>query len=219
MSIKLHYNVVSPLLLSVLKSCMTEKLFEKFILVGGTALSLQRGHRKSLDIDLFTDTEYETVDFDAIDNWLKTNFPYFDSNNLKPVGIGKSYFIGNNKSDCIKLDLYYTDKFIFKPIEVDGIRLATVEEILSMKADVIMRGGRKKDFWDLHNLLEDYSLDKIISLHKKRYPYSHDKQLLLTKLVDFSSADNDFEPICLQGKHWELIKFDIVQTVNAYNAD
>lgn len=47
-----------------------------FRLIGGTALSLYRGHRMSIDIDLFTDAEYETVDFKAIDTYLRSNFFY-----------------------------------------------------------------------------------------------------------------------------------------------
>jgi hypothetical protein len=49
---KLYYNTVDPLLLSILKRLMLAKEFNTFRLVGGTALSLYRGHRKSIDIDL-----------------------------------------------------------------------------------------------------------------------------------------------------------------------
>ncbi len=55
---KLFYNTITPLLLSVLKKLMVAKEFEAFRLVGDTALSLHRGHRKSVDIDLFTDANY-----------------------------------------------------------------------------------------------------------------------------------------------------------------
>ncbi len=216
MPFKLHYNVVTPPLLSVLKSCMSEKIFDSFRLVGGTSLGLQRGHRKSVDIDLFTDAEYQTIDFDVIDNWLRANYTYVESNNIKPVGMGKSYFVGKSKEDCVKMDLFYADSFIDEPLIVDGIRLATVEDIIAMKADVIMRGGRKKDFWDLHELIEEFTLNDMLSLHKKRYPYSHDRELLLTKLTDFTHADDDFDPLCLYGKHWELIKLDILRFTDNY---
>ena len=211
MRIKLHYNIVTPLLLLVLKACMSEKLFDPFRLVGGTALGLQRGHRKSVDIDLFTDADYQTIDFESIDSWLKSKYRYVDSNDIEPVGMGKSYFVGENENQCIKLDLYYTDTFINDPLIIDDIRMAIVEEIIAMKADIISRGGRKKDFWDLHEFIEEYSLDDILELHKKRYPYGHEPQLLRNKLIDFSLADHDFDPICLQGKHWELIKLDIIR--------
>lgn len=63
---KLHYNTVSKTLIKCLKELMKEPLLENFILVGGTSLSLQLGHRISIDIDLFTDSPYGSVDFIAI---------------------------------------------------------------------------------------------------------------------------------------------------------
>ncbi|MGB3452693.1 MAG: nucleotidyl transferase AbiEii/AbiGii toxin family protein [Moheibacter sp.] len=41
-------------------------------MVGGTALSLQLGHRTSVDIDLFSDLEYGSIDFKVIDTFLKS---------------------------------------------------------------------------------------------------------------------------------------------------
>ena len=212
---ELNYHTVTPPLLDVLKKCMGSRPFDSFRLVGGTALSLQRGHRLSLDLDLFTAASYQSIDFEAIDNWFRTNFPYVQSQETMPVGMGKPYFIGKDQSDCIKLDLYYTDKFMDGVLEVDGIRLATIKEIITMKMDVIMRSGRKKDFWDLHELLEDYSLKEMLDLHKKRYAYSHDRDLIIRNLTDFRFADDDFEPKCLKGKHWELIKLDLINFVTS----
>ena len=126
---------------------MSEKIFSSFRLVGGTALSLQRGHRKSVDIDLFTDAEYQSINFDAISQWLKLMYAYVDSVDIEPIGPGKSFFVGNDKNQCIKLDLYYTDDFIDEPLVIDKIRMATIRDIIAMKMDVILRGGRKKDFW------------------------------------------------------------------------
>jgi hypothetical protein len=141
---KLYYNTVDSLLFNVLKVLMEEKEFDAFRLVGGTALSLYRGHRKSIDID----------------------------------------------------------------------RLATINEIVAMKLDVISRGGRKKDFWDLHELISDYTAEEMFLLHKQRYPYAHDPSLLKQNFKKFESADDDFDPICLKGKYWELIKLDMIEFVD-----
>ena len=35
-----------------------------------------------------------------------------------------------------------------------------MEEIIAMKIDVIFRGGRKKDFWNIHELKDDYSVER-----------------------------------------------------------
>jgi predicted nucleotidyltransferase component of viral defense system len=193
---------------------MSNDVFKDFRLVGGTALSLHRGHRMSVDIDLFTDAEYGSVDFDAIDTFLRSNYSYVDTNNHDVIGMGKFYFIGDNQMNCIKLDLFYTDKFIDKTIVIDGLRLASIEEIIAMKMDVIVRTGRKKDFWDIHELKDDYSISEMIALHKKRNPYTHDREILKQKFKDFEDADGDFEPDCLRGKYWGFIKLDLIDFIN-----
>ncbi|HEY5470627.1 MAG TPA: nucleotidyl transferase AbiEii/AbiGii toxin family protein [Bacteroidales bacterium] len=213
MSNKLYYNTLKPLLLNVLKALMSAKEFDVFRLVGGTALSLYRGHRESVDIDLFSDVPYDSIDFAAIDSFLYKTYSYVDANEYKVVGMGKSYYIGNSKDDCIKLDLFYIDRFIQNINLIDGLRMAKVEEIVSMKIDVISRGGRKKDFWDIHELKDDYSLEKMLAFHKERYPYTHDQIQIRSSFSDFTLADEDFDPICLKGKHWELIKLDMIDFV------
>jgi hypothetical protein len=40
---------------------------------------------------------------------------------------------------------------------------------------------------------------------------------LIDKFTDFCRADEDFEPECLRGKYWELIKLDIIELVEQYN--
>ena len=72
------------------------------------------------------------------------------------------------------------------------------------------RGLFYLNFWDIHELIDDYTIDKMFSLHKKRYPYTHDKINLKNGFIRFQNANDDFEPGCLRGKHWELIKLDIV---------
>ena len=82
-----------------------------------------------------------------------------------------------------------------------------------MKIDIVQRKGRKKDFWDIHELLGNHTPAQMIALHAQRYPYNHDENLIRTNFTDFSRADEDFDPICLRGKYWELIKLDIVEAL------
>ena len=49
---------------------MTCSLFNPFCLVGGTSLSLRLGHRKSVDIDLFTSATYGSIDFTSLEEFL-----------------------------------------------------------------------------------------------------------------------------------------------------
>jgi len=208
-----YFNTVSPLLKTILENLMQAKEFESFRLVGGTALSLYYGHRMSGDIDLFSDADYGTINFNAIDAYLRSHYLYVDSLDIELIGMGKSYYVGRNSVESVKLDLYYTDNFIDEVQVFNNLRLASKAEITAMKLDVVQRSGRKKDFWDIDKLKDDFTINEMFALHEKRYPYTHDKDLLKEKFTDFILADDDFEPICLRGKHWELVKLDMIEFI------
>jgi predicted nucleotidyltransferase component of viral defense system len=193
---------------------MQEELFLTFRLVGGTALSLQIGHRMSVDIDMFSDADYGSIDFDKIKTFLKNNYDFYSTSPAEIVAFGTYFEIGNSENDFIKLDLYYTDPYMDEFQEVSTIRMASFEEIIAMKLDVILRGGRKKDFWDLHYFLDKYSIDEMISFFEKRYPYNDDFVKIKEMLVNFDAADLDFDPNCLLDKNWEMIKIDFAEKLN-----
>jgi len=210
---KLYLKTVSDLLWSSLKQLMLIEEFNNFRLVGGTSLSLQLGHRESIDIDLFTDAEYGSINFSVLEAKLIETFPYVDVTSVDIVGMGKCYFIGSNKNELLKLDLFYTDPFVFPSIIEQGVRFSSIKEIAAMKLEVIANGGRKKDFWDIHELLEVFTLDEMINFYLKRNPYGHSKDDLLIKMIDFTEADEDFNPNCHKEKAWELIKLDFEKLV------
>lgn len=211
----LKWTTVSPLLRDCLHSLMQADLLSQYRLVGGTALSLYLGHRVSVDIDLFTDQPYGSIDYTAIEEYLENTFPFMEKSNHELIGMGCSYLIGEREEDGIKLDIYYTDEFITPPDVVDGIRMATIGEIAAMKIDIVHRGGRKKDFWDIHEMLDHLSLRQMLDLHKQRHPYTHNEAEILAQLIDFSEADHDLDPICLKGKYWELIRYDLAEVVKS----
>ncbi|WP_164847822.1 nucleotidyl transferase AbiEii/AbiGii toxin family protein [Sandaracinomonas limnophila] len=103
---------------------MNSAIFKPFRLVGGTALSLQIGHRESVDIDLFSDQEYKSINFEEIDNFLKQNFKYVSTNQLPPA-LGKAYIIGADEKNTIKLDIYYTEPISYPCVEIENIRMAS----------------------------------------------------------------------------------------------
>lgn len=209
----LFYNTVNPLLKSILQQMMKAEEFAAFRLVGGTTLSLQLGHRISIDIDLFSDAPYGSIDFKAIESYLKKKFPFVEYHSILPA-MGKSYRVGNSENEYIKVDIFYTNEFIRAPLVIDNIRMADIEDIVAMKLEVIQNIGRKKDFWDLHRLLEKFTIGEMIKLHQERYPYSHDRDLIIKNFTDFSLADGEPDPNCLEGKYWELIKIDFEEMLN-----
>ncbi len=203
----LYYSTVSPDLKSVLKIVMDSDILKPFRLVGGTSLSLQLGHRISIDIDLFTDSDYGSLNFEDIETFLKSKFSFIVFSS-ELTSFGKSYFIGSSENNAVKLDVFYSDPFIDDELLIDNFRLASLKDITAMKIEVIQNGGRKKDFWDLHELLNYFSLQEMLAFHKIRYPFSHDSDLIIKNFTNFQIADEDFEVLCLKGKHWEVIKSD-----------
>lgn len=220
MATALAYNTVNPLLLSTLTDIMSNDLFDDFILVGGTALSLRLGHRVSVDIDLFTTAEYGSIDFDKIEACFRGKYSYvYKLNAGNIVGMGQSFYIGGSEHESIKVDLFYNEPFIRPHSLIDNIRLASLDDIVAMKVDVVQRKGRKKDFWDLHALLDRYSIKRMIELHEERYPYSHSKDIIIENFTDFDRADDDFDPICFHGKFWESIKDDFFEEINRFKSE
>lgn len=210
----LYWNTVPDLLKESLIKLMQAEELTDFRLVGGTALSLHLGHRISVDIDLFTDVSYGTVDFNAIEAFLKNNFPHVQGDFGGNPGMGRSYLVGTSPDSVVKLDLYYSmDPFFQELMEKDGVRMATEEEIIAMKVDVVQRIARKKDFWDLHELLGKYSINDMIALHQKRFEWTHDEALIQKNFIYFTAADDDLDPICLKNKEWAFIKDDIIEAV------
>lgn len=215
MPINLHYETITPSLREILNDIMANPIFEPLYLVGGTSLSLRLGHRISVDIDLFTNATYGSLDFSIYERFFKDNYPYYyctDKTDL--VGFGRSYYVGDSADENIKVDLYYHDEIIDPCDTIDNIRIASLGDVVAMKVDVISRGGRKKDFWDLHELLNTHSIPQMLELHQQRHEYTHDREQIIHNFTDFTSADEDIDPICLKGKEWELVKLDFVEAMD-----
>lgn len=215
-STKLYTNTTSALLMDSLKTLMKMDELKRTRLVGGTSLSLQLGHRKSVDIDLFfPSSEYGQVDFNGLEFALRKRFDYVDCYRGKGgnEGFGKGFYIGPNTDELIKLDIYICNEpFIRNELIIDEIRFARIEDIAAMKLGVITNGGRKKDFWDIHELLETNNIETMIGWWHEMHPYANPQDV--TKgLLDFSYADDEVNPECLRGKFWELIKEDLTLAV------
>ncbi|MCC6286365.1 MAG: nucleotidyl transferase AbiEii/AbiGii toxin family protein [Chitinophagaceae bacterium] len=140
---------------------MPDEVLFKFNLVGGTALSLNLGHRKSLDIDLFTDT-----DFDA--SYLANHLTKtYNATITRVLTNGIFAFIND-----VKVDLLAHQYPIINPIEIkEGIRMLSLEDIGAMKLNAILYNGtRLKNFVDIYALVEYIPLNKITRSFVQKYP-------------------------------------------------
>ena len=58
---KFHEECAAPEIIDLLSNLVKKEVLINFFLGGGTSLALRFGHRKSIDIDLFTDKEFNSL--------------------------------------------------------------------------------------------------------------------------------------------------------------
>lgn len=198
----LHIETVERNSMALLKKLMELKGLQDFILVGGTALSLKYGHRKSIDIDLFSQTPFENQE---LKNLLSNTFDNFVSTSSNAAPGVFAYF------DEIKVDFvkYHHFKNI-RPLEiVDGIRFVSSEDIAAMKIFAILQRAKKKDFWDLSLLLDMYGVQKIADYYFEKFPKNQTLITVPQALLYFEGAEDDDEPMSLKGQTWKSVKDNI----------
>ena len=189
----LHFETVEQDTITLLKKLMILPQLKTFYLVGGTSLSLKYGHRISIDLDLFCN---EKFDNNIIIEILEKEF----GKDLEYEGgfsnFGVFCFIKNIKVDLV----YYPHPITFPINHFEDIRMYDSKDIAAMKIQAILGRGKKKDFWDMAELLQNYSLKEIISFHQKKYP---SQQLLISipqAISYFEDADESEDPVSLKGQ-------------------
>ena len=201
----LHYETIDTPTLELLKQLMQIPALENLRLVGGTGLALQKGHRKSVDIDLFgaiDADEVELMNSLSVFNDLKT------SQQTKNI---KVFSINNIKTDIVN----YPYPWLFPVIETNGIRLADIRDVAAMKVAAITNRGTKKDFIDLYFLLKDFTVGDIVNFYLTKYN-DGSEFLALRSLVYFADAESDLMPEMLMPAEWESVKLQIKNEVDAY---
>lgn len=199
----LHLATVESDTLGLLKSLMEKDYLQSFVLVGGTALALQIGHRKSIDLDLFTTTSFDTT---SLLEQLKDDYQIVEK--VRTAGSLISD-IDNIKVDFIR----FKYSFNHPVIKEEGIRLLHIKDIAPMKLDAIAGRGSKKDFYDLYFLLERYELSKLLELYSEKYQHATIFHVVKS-LTWFEDAEPQIPPVVLDDKvTWAKVKKRIEQAV------
>jgi hypothetical protein len=176
-----------------------------FYLVGGTALSLRYGHRRSDDIDLFSDSDFDNNELEKL---IRFYFFEKESTDFTHTTFGIFCHIDGIKVDFMK----WSEPWVGSPELIDGIRIAGDNDIFPMKMQAAMSRGAKKDFIDIALLIEQYTLAKGIEWYRKKYPYN-DEIIPVKSLTDFERAEDETGPALLQSKSWPDSKQTIINAV------
>ena len=191
----------------VFEKIAQSKIAKNFYLAGGTALAIQLGHRESIDLDWFCQTDFSNRDIkDELSEMGKFQLRNEDKGTI------------HGELDGVKITfLRYKYDQLYPFVSFEGINLADERDIAAMKLDAISTRGSKKDFFDLYFLLEKYSLPDLIEFFEKKFSHIiYNKLHILKSLAYFEDAENEPEPMLLKEASWEKVKEKIVQESIAY---
>lgn len=204
----LQTQSVYPATLELLKQLMAFESLAKFNLVGGTALALQFGHRISVDLDFFSEDAFDTEDL------KRAIIAEFGNQNIV-WNLEKDYTLLLKIND-IKVDiLHYPYALIDDVIVDDSIRILSPKDIGAMKLSAVSKRGAKKDFFDLYELLQQYSLEDLFTFYEAKFK-NHELGFLARSLLYFEDAEIEEDPIMIKKYSWKQVKQHIEKEVRQY---
>ena len=207
----LHLNTIDTSVQHLLIQFSSSDYLDNFALAGGTSLSLQIGHRKSIDIDMFA---FEDTDMQELSLLLEGSFEKIIIRKTSKVFIFCA--INSVKCDFVK----HSNHRLVKPIiTIDGIRMYSREDIAAMKLNAICGRGVKKDFYDIYSLLQQFSLKEMLEFYDYKFK-SDNSWMALRSLQYFEDADGQEEPELISAfPNWEEIKKYLINEVNNFRFD
>ena len=199
----LYLETVESSTLELLKKLQRLPVLEQTRLVGGTALALQLGHRKSIDLDFFG-----TVDCEA--EYLRESIAGIASLTiLKESPHIHIYIVDGIKVDIVNYKYPWLDDVVLE----QGLRLASVSDIAAMKITAIIGRGTKKDFIDIAFLLHHFSLEEILHFYAAKYNDSS-VFMAMKSLAYFDDAEADPMPDMFVTQSWQQVKAHILSKIS-----
>ena len=201
-----HWEVVPPLLRELLVEIGQEPFSRRFYLAGGTSLALRLGHRVSVDLDFFSETD-----------------ELLDDSRAEIVAALRKRRVVRVLEDVVgnlllEIEGYHVGFFGYgyalleSPDEVAGVRVGSLADVGLMKLDAIADRGARRDFYDAYFISRQLSLDRLLDQSSIKYPYSPGfGMMVLEGMVDFDRADRDASVETIPPVAWEAIKEFFVQ--------
>lgn len=177
---------------------------EHCYLAGGTGLALYFGHRRSVDLDLFRETTFDSARLrDRLDGLSRLR-------NVE-MSAGTLYLELHGVKTSV---LHYPYRLLFDPNAFEGLVVADPRDIACMKLDVIGSRGARRDFVDLFVAARAYGLPAILEWFAVKYatvPYN--RAHVLKALTYFRDAEQEPLPDMLEPVDWAAITEFFVREV------
>lgn len=152
-----------------------------FGLVGGTAIALHIGHRRSIDFDLFSDKEFENI---RIANKVKRGIKI---EHTIVNRLGEFTFVSNN----VKFTFFnYPYKIKYSEKLDNIIKLPDLLTLAAMKAYALGHRAKWKDYVDLYFIIKDYfDIYKIIEKAEEIFGPEFNDKIFRTQLSYFKDVN------------------------------
>ncbi len=184
-----HLTTVDDKTYATLQQLFTlDFINNQFALAGEISLALQIGHRKSVDLDFFSNQLFNIKELEIVlSGHFDKEFRYIGENS-------RMLFCEIN---AIKCDFVTDHSPVLHSYQrIDHVKYYSIDDIAAMKMHAISGRGKKKDFFDIYCLLQTYTSEELISNFLKKYDQ---KQLFffLRSIIYFDDADVDPEIVAL----------------------
>jgi predicted nucleotidyltransferase component of viral defense system len=197
-----QWQALTPETRQVFQITAALPFIQRYYLAGGTGLALHLGHRFSVDLDFFAS------DSDAVgpdersalrvafeDPTLAISFDKDMTFVANWRGVGVSFF---------RLTLYPLTQ---EPLLLEGVPVATVEEIGAMKLAAIMARGTRKDYIDLYFILQQTPLERLFEVAAVKYARVRTFAVSAVRaLTYFADAETTSTPQMIQRVSWPAVK-------------
>jgi len=195
-----YWETVSTTMRDLLAWIGRQTFATRFYLAGGTALALRMGHRRSMDLDFFSETDevHAHTRQELINSFSTRNAQIIENvdGNLLLL------------ADGLPVGFFSYGYPLLEPVQkVENIGLASLLDIGLMKLDAVIGRGSRKDFFDLYVISQQIPLPKLLSAGERKYPQVRDFPLMaLEGLLQFDNADRDLQPEMLADLPWENVR-------------
>jgi len=180
---------------AIIDSISKMDCIKPFVLVGGTALSIQLNHRMSEDLDFMkwieNPGEKQDVEWHVIKKELETKG---DIESMELYGFDMVEFM----VDGVKLSFYCAPrKKIPSMVEIpvlNNIRVADIKSIGAMKMETLLRRAKFRDYYDIYSIVKKGTdINELISMALEHSGHRLKRKNLLSMLTNgelFSKDQN-----------------------------
>lgn len=185
-------------------------LLKEYVLIGGTALSLQIDHRLSEDLDFckWQDNpriSNKEIQWPEIEKFLQTK----GSVKTEIIDLYQVHFYLNEVKISFYSNSISDSREVETSINYDNISLATIPSLGTMKLEVMLRRNKFRDYYDIYSILQEGISLKEIVIPGGRYSRHRLKTKTILSILSNGSLFKKEENFTLLNPKYNVSSADI----------